>query len=110
MEIAASSGTVEADVTAFAVLDPVEALPDLDPRLPSLLEEGEIRGAAGATCVLHTDHGRIVAAGGGRRDQLDSDSIRDAAAAVARFGIGGTLAWRLDPSLPLSPAEQARAA
>jgi len=109
MEIAASSGTVEADVSAFAVLDPVEELPDLDPRLPGLLEAGEIDGAAGATCVLHTDRGRIVAAGGGRRDQLDADSIRDAAAAVARLGIGGTVAWRLDGSLPLSAAEQARA-
>ena len=27
----------------------------------------------GATCVLHGDGGRIVAAGGGRRDQLDAD-------------------------------------
>src|SRR6185503_16936428 len=48
-------------------------------------------------------------AGGGRRDQLDADSIRDAAAGVARLGFGGTIAWLLDPSLPLSTAEQARA-
>jgi leucyl aminopeptidase len=109
MEIAVTSGAAGADVTAFAVLDPVESLPDLDPRLPGLLEAGEIKGAAGSTCVLHTDHGRIVAAGGGRRDQLDADSIRDAAAAVARLGTGGTVAWRLDASLPLSPSAQARA-
>ena len=68
------------------------------------------RGAAGDTCVLHQDGGRrIVAAGAGPRGQLDADAIRDAAAAVARLETGGTLAWLLDDSLPLSTAEQARA-
>jgi leucyl aminopeptidase len=109
MEIAAGSGPVEADVTAFAVLDPVEALPDLDPRLPALAASGELQGAAGATCVLHTEHGRIVAAGGGRRDQLDTDSIRDAAGGLARLGLGGTVAWLLDDTLGIAVAEQARA-
>jgi leucyl aminopeptidase len=109
MEIAASSGTVEADVTAFAVLDPVEALPELDPRLLDLVDSGEITGAAGSTCVLHGDGGRLVAAGAGRRDQLDADSIRDAAAAVARLGLGRTVAWLLDDALPLSVTAQARA-
>jgi leucyl aminopeptidase len=66
-------------------------------------------GEAGATCVLHGERGRIVAAGGGRRDQLDSDSIRDAAAGVARLGLGGTVAWLLDETLSLRQAEQARA-
>jgi leucyl aminopeptidase len=110
MEIAATPDAAEADLTAFAVLDPVGAVPDLDPRLPALVESGEVKGEAGATCVLHGEHGRIVAAGGGRRDQLDADSIRDAAAAVARLGLGGTVAWVLDETLPLATAEQARAA
>jgi leucyl aminopeptidase len=109
MEIAAGSGPVEADITAFAVLDPVEGLPDLDPRLPALAESGELAGTAGATCIVHTEQGRIVAAGGGRRDQLDADSIRDAAAGVARLGLGGTVAWLLDETLGLDAAEQARA-
>jgi leucyl aminopeptidase len=108
MEIAVSTNGVKADTTAFAVLDPVESL--ADPRLEPLLASGEVSGAAGTTAVLHTDDGRVVAAGGGRRDQFDADSIRDAAAGVARLGFGGTLAWLLDPSLPLSTAEQARAA
>jgi hypothetical protein len=108
MEIAASSGPVEADVTAFAVLDPVGELPDLDPRLQALVDSGEIQGTAGATCVLHGEDGRIVAAGGGRRDQLDVDSIRDAAAGVARLGLGGTVAWVLDDSLGVDVGEQAR--
>ena len=109
MEIAAGSGTVEADVTAFAVSDPASALPDLDPRLGSLVESGEITGTAGSTCVVHTDRGRIVAAGAGRRDELDADSIRTAAAAVARLGLGGAVAWLLDYSLELDSTEQARA-
>jgi leucyl aminopeptidase len=109
MEIAASAGAAEADVTAFAVLDPVGRLPDLDPRLPALVESGEMTGVAGATCVLHGEHGRVVAAGAGRQDQLDADSIRDAAAGVARLGLGGSVAWLLDDALGLDDGEQARA-
>jgi leucyl aminopeptidase len=109
MEIAAGSGTIEAEVTSFAVLGPAESLPDLDPRLGGLVEAGEITGAAGSTCVLHGDQCRIVAAGAGRRDRLDSDSIRAAAAGVARLGFGGSVAWLLDDSIGLDPGEQARA-
>jgi leucyl aminopeptidase len=109
MEIAVTADAAEADLTAFAVFDPVGLVPDLDPRLPALVESGEVRGDAGATCVIHEERGRIVTAGGGRRDQLDTDSIRDAAAGVARLGLGGTVAWLLDGDLPLGPAEQARA-
>jgi leucyl aminopeptidase len=109
MEIAAAPEAAEADLTAFAVLDPVGEVPALDPRLPGLVESGEVKGEAGATCVLHGERGRIVAAGGGRRDQLDADSIRDAAAGVARLGLGGTVAWLLDDKLRLSTSGQARA-
>jgi leucyl aminopeptidase len=109
MEIAAAPEAAEADLTAFAVLDPVGEVPALDPRLPGLVESGEVKGEAGATCVLHGEQGRIVAAGGGSRDQLDSDSIRDAAAGVARLGLGGTVSWLLDERLGISAAEQARA-
>ena len=66
MEIAVTAGAADADVTAFAVLDPAGDLPDLDPRLAALVASGEIRGTAGATCVLHRDDGsRLVAAGAG---------------------------------------------
>ncbi len=109
MEIAAAPEAAEAGLTAFAVLDPVVELPAVDPRLPGLVESGEVKGEAGATCILHGERGRIVAAGGGRRDQLDGDSIRDAAAGVARLGLGGTVSWLLDEDLGLSAAEQARA-
>src|SRR5919197_292095 len=53
MEIAVSSEAPQADVTAFAVCDPVGDLPDLDPRLGGLVDTGELKGTAGATCVLH---------------------------------------------------------
>jgi leucyl aminopeptidase len=109
MEIAAAPEAAEAGLTAFAVLDPVVEVPAVDPRLPGLVESGEVKGEAGATCILHGERGRIVAAGGGRRDQLDGDSIRDAAAGVARLGLGGTVSWLLDEDLRLSAAEQARA-
>jgi leucyl aminopeptidase len=111
MEIVVTAGPAEADAFAFAVLDPPRDLPDLDPRLAGLAAAGQISGAVNSTCVLHQDGGRrIVAAGAGSREQLDADAIRDAAAAVARLGIDGTLAWLLDDSLSLSAAEQARAA
>jgi leucyl aminopeptidase len=110
VEIDLSSGAPEAAVAAFAVTDPPGSLPVLDPRLPALVEAGEIRGSPGATCVVHEDAGRhLVAAGAGRADDLDSDSIRTAAAAVARLHLGTSVAWRLDPSLPVPLAEQARA-
>jgi leucyl aminopeptidase len=110
MEIAVTSEGAQAEVTAYAVCDPPGRQQDLDPRLPTLVESGEISGRAGATCVLHRDDGtRLVAAGAGPAGELDADSLRDAAAAVARLGLGGTLAWVLDPSLPLGRAEQARA-
>jgi leucyl aminopeptidase len=106
-----TSAGPQADVVAFAVLDPVGDLPTwLDPRLRALADAGEIRGESGATLVLRRDDGsRLVAAGGGARAELDPDSIRDAAAAVARLGLGGTLAWLLDDTLPVALAEQARA-
>jgi leucyl aminopeptidase len=97
-------------VTAFAVADPVGALTDLDPRLAPLVESGELKGSSGATAVLHEDGGgHLVAAGAGRQDELDTDSIRDAAAAVARLRLGPAVAWRLDESLPVDLAQQARA-
>jgi leucyl aminopeptidase len=112
VEIDLSSGVAEAAVTAFAVTDPPGGVGwfALDPRLPDLAEAGEIRGGAGDTCVLHqAGGGHLVVAGAGSLEELDADSIRDAAAAVARLHLGTSLAWRLDPSLPLPLAEQARA-
>jgi leucyl aminopeptidase len=87
----------------------------LGPRLQQLADDGELRGELGRTVVLHTDGTsnarRVVIAGVGKREDVDADAIRTAASAVARRlgDVGGTLAWTLDDSLPLSADEQARA-
>jgi leucyl aminopeptidase len=87
----------------------------LQGRLQRLTQEGELRGELGKTLVLHTDgelkaH-RVAAAGIGRIEDLDADALRTAAASVARATeeVGGTVAWLLDETLPLSLDEQARA-
>jgi leucyl aminopeptidase len=117
-------GQIEPDVLAFPVPEPVDAAfsngsaildERLAGRLRRLAEEGELRGELGRTLVVHTDgelraH-RVAAAGIGKLEELDSDALRTAAAAVARAtqDVGGTLAWLLDERLPLPPDEQARA-
>ncbi len=73
------------------------------------LAAGELSGDVGETVVARGDGLRVVAAGVG--DGHDPDDIRTAAAGVAKdvARIGGRLAWALDPDLPLSLPEQARA-
>jgi leucyl aminopeptidase len=84
-------------------------------RLQRLAESGELKGELGKAVVLHTDGElnarRVVVAGIGKRDELDADALRTAASTVAHrvADVGGTLAWLLDESLPLSLEEQARA-
>src|SRR6266516_6035119 len=71
-------------------------------RLQRLADGGELKGDLGATVVLHTDGEmtarRIVVAGVGKRDEIDADAVRTAAAAVAHgvADVGGTLGWLLD--------------
>jgi leucyl aminopeptidase len=84
-------------------------------RLRRLADSGELKGELGKTVVLHTDGElsarRVVVAGIGKRDELDMDALRTAASTVAHrvSDVGGTLAWLLDESLPLTLEEQARA-
>ena len=84
-------------------------------RLQRLADSGELKGDLGTAVVLHTDGElnarRVVVAGIGKRDELDADALRTAASTVAHrvSDVGGTLAWLLDESLPLSLEEQARA-
>jgi leucyl aminopeptidase len=87
----------------------------LDGRLRSLVESGEARGELGRTLLVHTDGElrarRVATTGVGKPGEVDADALRTAAAAVARASrnVGGTLGWLLDPRLPLSAEEQARA-
>jgi leucyl aminopeptidase len=111
---------VEADVLAVPLADPSPPLPagaseldrQLDGRLARVAEEEAVAKTAGQTAILHTEKGRVVATGLGPGAALDADSVRTAAAGVARAtaSIGGTVAWLVDDGLPLPPAEQARAA
>jgi leucyl aminopeptidase len=83
----------------------------LDGPAQRIADEEEVGAKAGRTAVLHQDDPprRIVLVGLGPADELDADTLRTAAAAVAEATerVGGTLAWLLDDSLP--HAEQARA-
>jgi leucyl aminopeptidase len=115
---------VEADVLAVPVLEGgAEALSRgartlderLNGRLGRLAHQGDLRGELGKTLVLHPDGElnarRLAIAGVGKREALDSDALRTAAASVARAtrDVGGTVAWLLDDELPLPLDEQARA-
>jgi leucyl aminopeptidase len=117
-------GEVEPDTVAVPLLqDGSDALSNgagvlgeqLEGRLQRLAEEGEVKGDLGRTVLLHTEGNgktrRVVVAGIGKRADVDPDALRTAAAAVVRrvADVGGTVAWLLDESLPLSLQEQARA-
>jgi leucyl aminopeptidase len=126
-EVVVEIGTpdrAEPDVLALAVLEGEDgsvaiggsSLDDrLTERLRRLAEAGDLRAELGRSVLLHTDADegprRVAAAGVGRRDQVDADALRTAAASVVQSvdGVGGTIAWALDESLPLPLEEQARA-
>jgi leucyl aminopeptidase len=98
---------------ALAVADPPAPATDLPAGLADAVASGEAPSERGLARLLHLPGGRIVAAGVGRRDEIDADALRDAAAAATielRSTVGGDLAWRLDDSLPLRPEDQVRAA
>jgi leucyl aminopeptidase len=113
---------VDADVVAVPLaggdrLEGVAGQVDstLDGLLGRLAGEGELHDEVGRAGLVHVDGklsaNRVAAAGVGPRDQVDSDALRTAAAAVARLSgeFAERVAWAIDTSLPLSPDEQARA-
>jgi leucyl aminopeptidase len=84
-------------------------------RLRRLGETGELRGERGEAVLLHLDGEletpRLVAAGVGKREEVDVEALRTAGATAAQAlaRVGGTLVWLLDETLPVPPAEQAAA-
>ncbi|TML55709.1 MAG: leucyl aminopeptidase [Actinobacteria bacterium] len=107
-----------ADAVALPVSQPLSAASvddKLGGRLRKLGESGDLRGECGEAVLLHLDGEldapRLVAAGVGRRDQVDADALRTAGAATAQAlsRVGGTLVWLLDESLPVPLPEQAAA-
>jgi leucyl aminopeptidase len=114
-------GQAEADALALPVAQPLggngAAILDgkLSGRLARLGESGDLRGERGEALLLHLDgelqSPRLVAAGVGKREEVDADALRTAGAVTAQrlSRVGGTLVWLLDESLPVSLPEQAAA-
>ena len=118
--LVAAPGEVEADVLAVAVPEPAALTGpaatldrELDGQLSDHVDSGEIRGNRDSATIVHADAGgakRVAVAGLGKPEELNADSVRTAAAALARrASFGGTIAWQLDDSLPVDLPDQARA-
>jgi leucyl aminopeptidase len=118
---AVAPAEVEADTVAVPLMEEglTEAAQEIDRALDGLLqqslEEGELRGDLGYARFVHAGGKlpakRVAAAGLGKRDRIDADAFRTAAAAVAQETgeFSSSIAWALDSSLPLPVEEQARA-
>ena len=114
-------GQADADAVALPVAQPLggdgaKVVDEkLGGRLAKLLESGELRGERGDTVLLHLNGElrapRLVAAGVGKRDDVDADALRTAGATTAQAlcRVGGTLVWLLDESLPVPLPAQAAA-
>jgi leucyl aminopeptidase len=119
---AGSPESVESDVLAAPLLA-AEGLTgpvvELNGRLGGLLtrlsDQGELTGKLKTAPLVHVDGelkaSRLALAGIGAREAVDADALRTAAGTLAREarGFARSICWLLDHSLPLSPAEQARA-
>jgi leucyl aminopeptidase len=84
-------------------------------RLAALLAAGVASGRFGDATLVHLENGgvkRVALVGVGRSDRVDADAVRTATSAAVREArrVGGTIAYLVDSSLPVSADEQARAA
>src|SRR5881227_1311348 len=121
VEIALPGQAGGADAVALPIAQPLggdgaKIVDDkLGGRLGKLGETGDLRGDRGEALLLHLngelEAPRLVAAGVGNRDDVDTDALRTAGAAAAQAlsRVGGTLVWLLDESLPVPVPEQAAA-
>ena len=116
MEVSVSapdSLAVEGRIVALAVREGAAPPGALGGRVESLLREDGFDAQAGNAVLVHlpSDAGNGRVAVGGLGAEIDADAIRTAAGGIARLlrPVGGTIAWLLDESLPLSSTEQARA-
>jgi leucyl aminopeptidase len=107
-------GQTELDTLAIPLAQPLE-VGGLSGRIQELAASGEFRGDRAEALTLHgADDGdgrRVVLVGLGKRADVDLDAFRTAGAVAAQAlaRVGGTLGWQLDESLPIPPADQARA-
>src|SRR5215212_2321779 len=111
MQVEAQAGDrLTAEVVVVPVAEGGEAPGGAHERVRELVASGEAGTDFGAITVTVVDGQRIAVAGLGRR--ADADAVRTAVAGAARETrrVGGTLAYFVDPALPVSGEEQARAA
>ena len=113
MEIRVQREPDDADALAVPVLDS-RALSTVEERLTELVDADRVRrlGDAYLVHLAEAEGGRdVVVVGLGEVQELDSDSVRTAAAAATRqlHRPGSSLAWPLDSQLPIALDEQARA-
>jgi leucyl aminopeptidase len=112
MQVRIESEPNDADVLVVPVREGGEAPAAAPARVRELLESGEATGEFAQATLVHVDGGpkRIAVAGLGKH--ADAHAVASAVGAAARAAkrIGGTVAYLVDDSLPLSGAEQARAA
>ena len=107
-------GQTELDTLAIPLAQPLE-VGGLSARMKELAASGEFRGDRAEALTVHgADDGdgrRVVLVGLGKRADVDLDAFRTAGAVTAQAlaRVGGTLGWQLDESLPIPPADQARA-
>ena len=112
MQIRIEEEPNDADVLVVPVReggDPPAAAPG---RVRELLESGEASGEFAQATIVHVDGGpkRIAVAGLGTH--VDAHAVASAVGAAARAAkrVGGTFAYLIDDSLPVSGADQVRAA
>ena len=104
------AGVVAVLLTAEGLTETGRALDaTLDGLLSQVAQDGEARSGLGSARLVHADGRRVVVAGGGETALLDVDGLRTAASAVVgeAGGFVESIAWPIDPALPLSPDEQA---
>src|SRR5260370_9890891 len=110
----APPGQTPVDAVALPLAQPLDD-ETLGGRLRELAANGEFRGDRAEALLIHTagdlEAPRVVLAGLGAREDVDLDALRTAAAVTAQAlaRVGGTVAWLLDESLPVSLPDQARA-
>ena len=112
MQIRVEEEPNDADVLVVPVREGGQAPAAAPERVRELLESGEATGEFAQATLVHIDGDpkRIAVAGLGKH--VDAHAVASAVGAAARAArrIGGTLAYLIDDDLPVSGAEQVRAA
>ncbi len=112
MEIDVAAQAPDGATLVVPVTDPPGQLPEPAGGVQELLDSQDATADRGTARLVRLGERRAVVAGLGLRDELEPDAIRDAAAAAVRelsATGGGSAAWLVDESLPLSAETQARA-